>query len=273
VLFLGVFTKPFLRKRNLVAKENFKIVYPNKSEAEINALVNESSRSMILSGIEIAAAWMFSKKKFDKIEFEWDGDSWEIYNKYIKDPKQNVIILGCHFHCMELIGRKVATLTPNFTVMFQPNSNKDVDDLMTGYRERNISKCLSNKKFVSVIKSIKRGNPMWYAPDQDFGLEPTGLDNSVFAPFFDIPCSTLTVTPWLGQKCNAVVIPMHYVRIECLKKYKIFVSEPLEYTGDDYHDAKLGNEYLEKAILGHPEQYLWQHRRFRTRPNGEPQIY
>ncbi len=273
VIFLGFFTKPFLKKRSVVAKTNFKIVYPQKSEKEIDTLVKKSYRSMILSGIEIAGAWMLTKKRFNKIEFEWDADSWEIYSKYINTPKQNIVILGCHFHCMELIGRKVATLTPNFTVMFQPNSNKDLDDLMTSYRERNITKCLSNKNFISVIKSIKRGNPMCYAPDQDFGLEPTGLDNSIFVPFFNIPCSTLTVTPWLAQKCNAVVLPMHYVRVKCLRKYKIFVSEPLKYTGDAYGDALLGNEYLEKAILGHPEQYLWQHRRFRTRPNGEPQIY
>lgn len=273
VLAIGAIAKPFLRKRNIVATENLKIVYPEKTEEEIAKLVSASYRSMVLSGIEITGAWILSQKKFDTIEFEWDEKSLKIFNKYHRDPKQNVIILGYHFHCIEICGRHVGTEFAPLTVMYQPNSNETINNLINGYREKYIYKCLSNKNFISVFKSLKRGNTMWYAPDQDFGLEPSGLDNSVFATFFGKQCSTLTVTPWLAQKVGAVVLPMYYVRVECLKKYKIIVGEPMQFTGNEYEDAKMTNEFLEEAIKQYPEQYLWQHRRYRSRPDGEPQIY
>jgi KDO2-lipid IV(A) lauroyltransferase len=273
VIGIGAIAKPFINKRNIVAKENLKIAFPEKTEEEIDNLVKISYRSMVLSGIEITAAWIYPKKKFNKIKFEIDEESLAIYNKYHNDPNTPVICLGFHFHTIEIIGRYFGANHGPLNVMYQPNSNELIDTLMKDAREQNIDKCLSNKRFVSVIKSLKRKCTLWYAPDQDFGLEPSGLDNSVFAPFFGKQCLTLTVTPWLAEKSGAVVLPVYYVREECLKKYKIVFGEPLNFTGDKYHDAKITNEFLESAIIKHPEQYLWQHRRFRTRPDGEPQIY
>lgn len=81
------------------------------------------------------------------------------------------------------------------------------------------------------------------------------------------------MTPWLAQKTGAIVIPAYYVREKCLKKYRIVTGEPFKFTGDAYKDAEMTNKFLEDAVRKYPEQYLWQHRRYRTRPNGEPQIY
>lgn len=273
VLTIGFLIKPLLKNRNKIAKENIKIAFPEKSPYEIKKLVNKSYYSMVLSGAETTAAWFLSKKRFNKIELEWEGNSLEIFKKYHEDVNTNVIFLGFHFHCIEIIGRHVAEKLPPLTVMYQKNNNELIESLIKEYREKNIYKCLDSKNLISVIKSIKRGYSMWYAPDQDFGLESTGLDNSVFAPFFGTPCATLTVTPWLAEKTNAKVLPVYYIREKCLKKYKIFIGEPLEFTGEAYKDAQITNKFLEDAVRKYPEQYLWQHRRYRTRPNGEPQVY
>ncbi|MED7819157.1 MULTISPECIES: lysophospholipid acyltransferase family protein [unclassified Francisella] len=273
VLFIGFIIKPFLKSRNAIARENLKIAYPEKSDKEIEKLVKKSYYSMVLSGAETTAAWLLSKKRFNKIEFEWGEGSRERFEKYHNDPKQKLIILGFHFHCIEIIGRYMGQEFPPFTVMYQKNGNPLIEDLIKDYRERNLYKCLDSKNFISVIRSLKKGYTMWYAPDQDFGLESSGVENSVFAPFFGKLCATLTVTPWLAQKTGAVVVPAYYVREKCLKKYKIVTGEPLEFTGDAYKDAEITNKFLEDAIRKYPEQYLWQHRRYRTRPNGEPQIY
>ncbi|AFJ42612.1 lysophospholipid acyltransferase family protein [Francisella orientalis] len=273
VLAIGIIIKPFLKSRNEIARENLKIAFPEKSTKEINKLVNKSYYSMVLSGAETTAAWFLSKKRFNKIKFEWEGDSLSIFKKYHENPSTNVIFLGFHFHCIEIVGRHVAESHPPLTVMYQKNTNQLLEELIKKYREKNIYRCLDSKNLISVIKSIKRGYSMWYAPDQDFGLESTGLENSVFAPFFGTLCSTLTVTPWLAEKTNAIVLPVYYVREKCLKKYKIVIGEPLEFANDAYRDAEMTNKFLEDAIRKCPKQYLWQHRRYRTRPNGEPQIY
>ncbi|WP_432773245.1 lysophospholipid acyltransferase family protein [Francisella salimarina] len=273
VLAIGIVIKPFLKSRNRIARENLKIAFPEKSLEEINKLVNKSYYSMVLSGAETTAAWFLSKKRFNKIEFEWEDNSLEIFKRYHENPNTNVIFLGFHFHCIEIVGRHVAENHPPLTVMYQKNTNNLLEELIKKYREKNIYRCLDSKNLISVIKSLKRGYSMWYAPDQDFGLESTGLENSIFAPFFGTLCSTLTVTPWLAEKTDSVVLPVYYVREKCLKKYKIVTGEPLEFTGDAYKDAEITNKFLEDAVRKYPEQYLWQHRRYRTRPNGEPQIY
>lgn len=273
VLTLGFIIRPFIRSRDRITTENLKIAYPDKSPSEIKALVNKSYRSMVLSGLETTAAWFMSNKRFKKIDFEWEEGSLELFKKYHESSDTNFIALGFHFHCIEIVGRYIGQEFPPFTVMYQKNTNGLIEELIKSYREKNLHKCLDSKNFISVIKSLKRGYSMWYAPDQDFGLESSGYENSVFAPFFGKMCSTLTVTPWLAQKAGATVLPVYYVREKCLRKYKIVFGEPLKFTGDAYEDAKMTNEYLEAAVRKYPEQYLWQHRRFRTRPNGEPQIY
>ena len=272
-LGLGFIIKPFLRNRNAIATENLKIAFPSYTEKQIKKIVNKNYHSMILSGAETAASWFTSKKRFKKIEFEWKENSLEIFRKYHENPSTNLILLGFHFHSLEIMGRYFGENFSPITVMYQKNTNELIEDLIKKYREKNLERCIDSKNFIAVIRSLKKGYTLWYAPDQDFGLEKSGLENSVFAPFFGKSCSTLTVTPWLAEKTNSTVLPIYYVREKCLKKYKIVVGEPLELTGDAYHDAKITNEFLENAIKKCPEQYLWQHRRFRTRPNGEPQIY
>jgi len=272
-LILGFVIKPFLRSRNIIATENLKIVFPDYTAKQIKKIVNKSYYSMVLSGAEIATSWFASKKRFKKIEFEWEKNSLEVFKKYHEDKNTSLIILGFHFHCIEIMGRYFGENFPPMTVMYQKNTDELIEELIKKYRERNLERCLDSKNFIAVIRSLKKKFTMWYAPDQDFGLESSGIENSVFAPFFGKLCSTLTVTPWLAEKTNSVVLPVYYIREKCLKKYKIVFGEPLEFTGDAYHDAKITNEFLENAIRERPEQYLWQHRRFRTRPNGEPQIY
>ena len=271
ILTIGFLIKPFLKSRNRIARCNLRLAFPEKSEKEIRKLVKASYKSMILSGAESIAAWMYSDKKFSKIpiEFESDGTFEEIHS----DPKKTLLVIGFHFHTLEIAGRFTGQNFKPFTVMYQKNGNSLLEELILEYRERNIKKCLDSKNFVSVIKSLKRNVSMWYAPDQDFGLEASGLKNSVFAPFFGVQCLTLTVTPWLAQKTGATVLPAYYVRKPKGKGYKVVIGDELKFTGDVYEDAKMTNKFLEDAVRKYPEQYLWQHRRYRTRPNGEPQLY
>jgi KDO2-lipid IV(A) lauroyltransferase len=107
-----------------------------------------------------------------------------------------------------------------------------------------------------------------YAPDQDFGHAP-----SVFAPFFNIPTATVTASSRLVQHTGCVLIPGVYLRKE--GQYFMQLLPPLENypSGDDLEDAARLNALYEAVIREYPEQYLWQHRRFKTRPVGEPSFY
>jgi lauroyl/myristoyl acyltransferase len=110
--------------------------------------------------------------------------------------------------------------------------------------------------------------PIWYAPDQDLGEK-----NSVFAPFFNIQTATIAATARLAKTPNTVVIPYFFIRTD--EGYTMSFDAPLaDYPSSDSVDnATRTNQILHDQILKAPEQYLWIHRRFKTRPNGEASFY
>jgi len=96
----------------------------------------------------------------------------------------------------------------------------------------------------------------------------------VFAPFFGVNAATITGTAKIAQLGKAAVVPLAHFRDEN-GHYHIIIKPALENypSGDDVADAARINRIIEDAVRGHPEQYLWVHRRFKTRPPGEPSLY
>ena len=121
-----------------------------------------------------------------------------------------------------------------------------------------------------MFKALRQGRIIWYAPDQDYGRK-----QSVFARFFGVPAATVTATARFAKTGNALVLPFSQVRLPDGRGYLIKVHPPLQDfpTGDDLADAETVNRQVEKMILEQPDQYMWIHRRFKTRPPGESRPY
>ncbi len=120
-----------------------------------------------------------------------------------------------------------------------------------------------------LIKSIRRGQPFYYLPDQDPGR------NGVFAKFYKIETATYPSLNRIAELGNACVVP-------CMAKlrrfgtgFDIYFDPPLKNypTGDDIEDATQMNKAIERLISYAPAQYFWSHRRFKTRPEGEEAFY
>jgi len=120
----------------------------------------------------------------------------------------------------------------------------------------------------SIIKAINNSLPIWYAPDQDLGEK-----NSIFAPLFGIQTATASATSRLAKNNNTRVIPYSFIRTT--KGYEMLFEKPLLGfpSNDPIVDATTTNKILEKQINKSPEQYLWIHRRFKTRPEGAKNFY
>jgi KDO2-lipid IV(A) lauroyltransferase len=264
-IFIGKLAKPLTKRRNKIAKINLEIAFPEKSVQEIETLVNESYKSACIAGVESLIAWFMPDRRFNKIHF--DDSEYKSFINTHNNPDKTLLSLGFHFHTLEMAGRYCGDHFKPLSLMYQKHKHPLMEHIITSSRLNYVNKCFDRKNMLSVIKSLKRKATLWYAPDQDF------REHSIFVPFFGKLCSTLTVTPWLAQKTNATVIPTYYVRNKDLSGYKLISGEPLEFTGDAYHNAKITNEFLENAIRKYPEQYLWQHRRYKTRPDGEEKIY
>jgi KDO2-lipid IV(A) lauroyltransferase len=112
---------------------------------------------------------------------------------------------------------------------------------------------------------------VWYTPDQDFGLK-----QGVMAPFFGVPAATLTAQRRLVKLDQSAVMAVHFYRQDDRRPhYHMTLTPVLEHypSADEVADATRINELLESLIRIAPTQYMWFHRRFKTRPNGMEKVY
>jgi len=132
-------------------------------------------------------------------------------------------------------------------------------------RARLYNHCFTRKDIRGFIRTLKKGEILWYAQDQDFGRK-----NSVFVDFFGIPAATITATSRIAKAGNALVMPITYFRNDDNRGYTMTIHDALPIPGeDDSADARVANAFLEEQLRQHPSQYLWLHKRFKTRPDAQ----
>jgi len=182
---------------------------------------------------------------------------------------KGVILLSAHFTTLEIGGRLLAINTP-FHVLYRSHKNPLFEAIMHQARSTHFEKAIPRNDMRGMIKSLKANTPVWYAPDQDFGRK-----NAVFVPFFNIPAATITSTSRLAKITGAQVVPFFQQRLPHDQGYQLNLLPALDNfpCGDDKIDTRRINEIIEQQIRKQPEQYLWVHRRFKTRPEGESGLY
>jgi KDO2-lipid IV(A) lauroyltransferase len=120
------------------------------------------------------------------------------------------------------------------------------------------------------VRYLRAGGTLWYAPDQDMRSKDT-----VFAPFFGVPAATITATHHLARLSGALVVPFFHHRLPGGRGYVLRLGAPLENfpSADILADTARINTCIEDMVRAAPEQYLWVHKRFKTRPPGAAPVY
>ncbi|WP_455208842.1 LpxL/LpxP family Kdo(2)-lipid IV(A) lauroyl/palmitoleoyl acyltransferase [Kaarinaea lacus] len=255
----------FAMRRRHIAEVNINLCFPNLDQKQKQQIVRENFESVGISLFETAVTWWGSDARLKPLA---SISGIEYVTEAIKQGK-GVLLLSAHFTCLEIGCRYLTMLIPTYN-MYKRQRNALINKIMTDGRKRHAKGIIERRDVRSFIRALRQGNVCWYAPDQDFGRQ-----NSVFAPFMGVETSTLTATSRLAKTGNAVVIPYFPKRRRNEIGYNITILPPLKNfpSGDDIKDAKLVNELIAEQILLAPEQYLWGHRRFKTRPEGEPDLY
>ena len=143
--------------------------------------------------------------------------------------------------------------------------------LLNGCRRFGDQLLLSRQDGVrSSIKAMRAGRPFYYLPDMDFGRR-----DAVFVPFFGVEAATITGLSRLARAAGAAVLPCLTRVLPGSGGYLVEVGEPWDEfpTEDVSADSARMNAFIEAAVRAMPEQYYWVHRRFKTRPEGEPGFY
>jgi Kdo2-lipid IVA lauroyltransferase/acyltransferase len=255
----------FSGKSEKTARINLALCFPELSLAERETLLRKNFESAGIAVFEMGLAWWGSESKLRHLG--------HIHGmKHLEQALQKnkgVIFCGAHFLTLELIGRLLIPHLP-FAVMYRPQKNPVLDKLAYYYRKKMYQKIIARDDLRGMLKWLKANKIVWYTPDIDAGLK-----NSIFVPFFGIQAASITATSRLAEISQAVVVPIFYYRRDNESGYDICIEPALENfpSGSLEQDTLRINQIIETAVRKKPEQYLWQYKRFKTRPNGEQRFY
>ncbi|MBT9590847.1 MAG: lipid A biosynthesis acyltransferase [Thiobacillus sp.] len=187
------------------------------------------------------------------------------------DGVRPVIWLAPHFVGLDMGGVRL-TMDRQIASIYAPAKNPVTDKYMRHGRTRfsDIVLIARTEGIQSTLRVIKSGLPFYYLPDQDHGRH-----NAVFVPFFGVSAATVSALPRLAKLTGAQIIPVVTTQLPGGRGYRVRFYPPWDNypSGDLDADVARMNTFIEDRIREIPEQYLWLHRRFKTRPLGESSLY
>ena len=260
---IGKLIYPFMKKLRETAYSNISNCFPEKKQPQVTLLVKQHFDAIGISLFETANAYYGSDRKIKKLLYI---NNKHFFSDALKD-EGGIILLCSHFMPL-MLGSRALLLENTIANIYRPQNNKLFDKVMVKGYTKNGAVMIKSKDTRSILKAIKNSLPIWYAPDQDLGI-----NNSVFAPLFGIETATASATARLAKNNNTRVIPYSFIRTK--HGYEMSFDKPIKNypSNDPIKDATTTNKILENQIIKAPEQYLWIHRRFKTRPDGQENFY
>jgi len=258
---IGFLLKLLLPHKQRIIRTNLKRCFPDKTDQQRLDITHKNYTNLGISLIEIGLCWWWPKHKLlELVEIR----GLEHVENALKQNKGALLLTG-HFTSLEIGARLLALYMP-VQVMYRIQKNHLFDSFLYTKRSQYFENTISRKNTRQLIKGLRKKIPTWYAPDQDFRRE-----NNMFAPFFNIPTATITATARLTKAGNATVFSYFPERKADGSGYILHIEPALENfpSDDEMADATAINQSIEKNVKLYPEQYMWVHKRFKTRPEGD----
>ena len=252
-------------RRKRIVDINLARCFPEKNHGERDRIKTACYQNLGISLVEMAMCWWWEAERLEAI-VQIEGRE---HLDAVLEGGRGVILLTGHFSSLE-IGARLLALAMPVQVMYRTQHNDLFDSFLFTQRSSYFVNTVSRKNTRQLIKGIKNKIPTWYAPDQDFSRE-----RNVFAPFMGIAAATITASSRLARSSGAAMLPFYAERKKDDTGYILHIDAPLQDfpSGDDLQDASAVNQSIEKYVHLFPENYIWIHKRFKTRPPGEPPFY
>jgi Kdo2-lipid IVA lauroyltransferase/acyltransferase len=252
-------------KRRHIASRNIDACFLSLGETEKKVLTQQTFIENTVGLFETARTfWGKIESLRNTVTFEGLDHLQAAVNQ-----KKGVILVGAHYTNLDLGGALFSLFHP-VDIVYRPHNNALFDLFLKRARARWADAIIPKNSIKSAIKSLRAGHVFWFPADQDYGP-----DSSVFAPFFGIDAATITTPSRLAKLTGAPVLVLGHHRKMDNSGYVISVSAPIEPfpTEDLVEDAARINSALAAEIRKAPAQYMWVHRRFKTRRMGEKGFY
>ena len=260
---LGALAGRLARSRRDVVRVNLALCFPRLSTSERERLTNQHFKSLGVGLFEAGLAWWASDARLAR---RLTVEGLEHLDAAL--ARGGVLLLTGHFTTLEL-GARMAAMQRPFHPMYRPLNNALVDVLTSRWRSRRAGvPAIPKDDLRGLVRALREGRAIWYAPDQTLDRR-----HSVWAPFFGVPTQTITATARLAAMGRCKVVP--YFPERDGSRYRLRFLPALEnFPGaDEIADATRVNRLIEAGIGHAPAQYFWVHKRFKTRPPGEPDVY
>ena len=256
---------PLLAKRRRHAATNIALCFPDWSAQAQARLLRDTVRATVTGAFELVRGWYAPALTLRGLA---DVQGLE-HVRAAQAQGRGVLLFGGHIPHSELCARLLGeALGERVNIVARRNNDPCIERLMDGARRRVFADVIGKKDVRGLLRTLSRGGIVAYSADQDFNYQ------NAFVPFFGVPAATLTATPDLARRSNAVVLPFWFHR-DADGRYRLRVEPTWSGwpSGDPAKDAARYMAELEAVVRQHPAQYLWVHRRFKTRPPGEPDLY
>ena len=249
------------RGRRHICEVNLGLCFPSMGEAERRRLLRRNFASYGIALMEVAMAWTRRPEDY-RARVQVSGME---HLQRAEAEGRGVLLLGAHLSTLEMGGFLLSQFK-RMDITYRPSRNPLVQALMFNGRLRRYSRVIHRNDVRAAARSLKAGRILWYGPDQDYGPK-----HSVFVPFFGVPTATITATARFARVNRSPVLLFSHYRNADDSGYHLHFSEPLQDypSGDDEQDARRINQLIEDAVRQCPEQYMWLHKRFKTRPEGK----
>jgi KDO2-lipid IV(A) lauroyltransferase len=266
---LGRLLYRLARSRRRVARRNLELCLPELAPAEREDIVRRNFRWMARSLLERGILWYASAARLRRlIRVEGDVKFAEAH------PAIPVMWLAPHFVGLDIAGSTTQLhQSRGVCSIYQKQSNEVFDRAVLAGRGRFGQGAIFSRheKALRLIRGIGRhGWAFFNLPDMDFGAA-----EAAFVPFFGVPAATLLAPSRMAHSLGMTVQPVIAAILPGGRGYLVRYLDPWTDwpTDDPVADAARMNAWIETEVRRNPTQYLWMHRRFKTRPPGEPPLY
>lgn len=264
--WMGRTSMRFMKRRVSIARRNLELCFPDMDEQQLERCIVGNFESLGMGLLETGMAWFWSDRRVKR----WFTVNGLNNLKAAQTDGRGALIIGVHFMSLELGGRAMGLCQP-MMAMYRPHNNKLMEWVQTKGRMRSNKAMINRRDLRGMVQALKQGEAVWFAPDQDYG--PKG---SVFAPLFAVPDAATTSGTWmLARMAKPALITVVLIRKEDGSGYELVIQPELkDYPIESEQEAaEYMNRVIEREIMRAPSQYMWLHRRFKTRPAGASSLY
>ncbi|MBN8488951.1 MAG: lipid A biosynthesis acyltransferase [Burkholderiales bacterium] len=254
--------------RRRTALRNLELCFPERALAEREAIARAHFGWLGRSILERGMLWYASPERLRRlIRIEGEVD-------FAERHPGAVMWLVPHFLALELAGTASQLFQKRWVgSIYTEQSNPVFDQAMrTGRLRFGQGELFSRhgERALPLVRAVKRGAVFLNLPDMDFGLK-----DAEFVPFFGVPAATLLAPARMARSLKMTVQPVVAEMLPGGQGWRVRYLPPwTDFPGDDDLAAtRRVNAWIEQEILRNPSQYLWVHRRFKTRPDGAPPVY